>query len=116
MDLRSLRLVDPAVARDVDLRRWREGFPHATAIADLVDRQPGTCVGVVTAIRLLPSKGVEVAVEDGSGRLVAGFTGRTRLRGVELGAGLQLTGTVSVDPDGPRRMLNPALSPVRGPY
>lgn len=116
VDLHALRPIDPAVARDVDLRRWREGFGDVPAIADLPDRQAVACVGVVSAIRLLPRKGLEVVVEDGSGRLVASFSGRTSLRGVELGGGVRLSGTVSSDADGLRRLRNPAVSPVRGPY
>lgn len=116
MDLRALRPPDPSVARDAELRRWREGFPDVSAIADLADRQPGVCVGVVSAIRLVPRRSVEVTVEDGSGRLVASWPGRTSLRGVALGGALRLAGTVSQEADGTRRMRNPAFAPVQEPY
>lgn len=116
MDLRGLRPVDPAVARDVDLRRWRDGFGDVPGIADLRDREPATCVGVVAVIRLVPGRTLEVVVEDGSGRLVATFPRRSTLRGLELGGALRLSGTVSVDPDGVRRMRSPAVTPVREPY
>lgn len=116
MDLRALRPVEAAVARDVELRRWRQGFRDVTAIADLAERQAGTCVGVVAAIRLTPRRSLEVTVEDGSGRLVATWLGRTNLPGLQLGGALRLSGTVSAEPDGTRRMRNPAWTPVRGPY
>jgi hypothetical protein len=116
MDLRRFRPTDPDVLRDRDLRRWREGFGDVTAIADLHDRQPGTCVGVVRTIRLVPGRSLEITVEDGSGRLVARFAGRSNLRGLELGGALRLAGTVSVEPDGLRRMRNPAWTPVQEPY
>jgi hypothetical protein len=116
MDLRALRPTDAAVTRDIDLRRWRASFEGVPAIADLADRQPGVCVGVVAAIRLIPRRAIEVTVEDGSGRLIAAFPGRTALRGLELGGGLRLEGTVTVDGDGLRRMRSPAATPVREPY
>jgi hypothetical protein len=116
MDLRALRPIDADVARDVELRRWRAGFPDVAAIADLVDRQPATCVGVVAAIRLVPGRSLEVTVEDGSGRVIATWPGRTALRGLELGGALRLTGTVAIEPDGTRRIRNPAATPVREPY
>lgn len=116
MDLRALRPIDPAVARDNELRRWRAGFADATPIADLAHRQPGTCVGVVHAIRLVPGRSLEVTVEDGTGDLSAVWPGRTRLPGLELGGALRLSGTVSEDADGRRRMLNPAFTPVAEPY
>jgi hypothetical protein len=107
---------DPFVVRDVDLRRWRAGFPEAVAIADLQRRRPATCVGVVERIRLVPHKALEVMIADGSGRLVGSWSGRTRLPGVELGGGLRLTGTVSVGADDLPRMLNPAWELVAEPY
>lgn len=116
MDLRAFRPTDPLVTRDIELRRWRTRFPDATAIADLALRQPGTCVGVVHAIRLVPGRSFEVTIEDGSGRLVAVWPGRTSLPGLELGGALRLSGTTSEDADGQRRMLNPAFTPVTEPY
>lgn len=111
-----LTLPDPAVARDADLRRWRAAFGDTTPIADLAARQPGTCVGVVTRIRLVPDKALEVAISDGTGTLVATWQGRAQLPGVRLGSGLRLSGTVAEDPDGTRRMRNPAWAAVSGAY
>ncbi|MDP8970666.1 MAG: hypothetical protein M3N52_09285 [Actinomycetota bacterium] len=108
--------VDPIDARAEDLRRWREQFSDAIPIAQLRPRHPGTCVGVVYKIRLVPGRGLEVAVEDGTGRVTAVWTGRTHLPGVELGGGLQLTGTVAEDADGRRSILNPDWVPVAEPY
>lgn len=116
MDLRALRPLDALVSRDQELRRWCTGFPDATAIVDLADRQPATCVGVVAALRLNPGRSIEVTIEDGSGRLIAVFHGRTSLPGLELGGALRLTGTVAVDAEGTRRMRSPAFTPVRQPY
>ncbi len=107
---------DPSVTRDVDLRVWREQFPDATPIAELRPRRRETCVGVVRKIRLDPGRHLEITVEDGTGRLTAVFTGRSNLPGLELGGGLQLSGTVASDVDEQLQMLNPAWTPVNEPY
>jgi hypothetical protein len=116
MDFRHLRPRDAAVSRDVELRRWRAGFPDTSAIADLADRQPGVCVGVVAALRLIPRRALEVRIEDGTGRLVAVFPGRSSVPGLELGGALRLEGTVAIEADGTRRMRTPAVTPIREPY
>jgi hypothetical protein len=109
--------VDPLLAaRDEDLRLWRSEYPAATPISELTPRHPATAVGVVTRVRLVPRKSIEVDVEDGTGRLAATWTGRTRLPGVQLGAGLRLTGTVAVDSGGTVRMRNPEYALVAEPY
>jgi len=113
----SPRDVDPAYRdREADLRRWRAEYGDTVAIADVRPRHRAHVVGVVQKLRLVPDRGLDVTVEDGSGRLTASWTGRTRLPGIELGAGLLLTGTVAEDPDGSRRMRNPEYALVAGPY
>lgn len=107
---------DPSVTRDADLLVWREQFPDAGAIGAVRPRHRQTCVGVVRKIRLDPGRGLEVTVEDGTGRLTATFTGRSNLPGLELGGGLQLTGTVALNGDGDAEMLNPGWAPVTEPY
>jgi hypothetical protein len=106
---------DPSVDRDADLQVWREQFPDTIAIRDLHVRHQQTCVGVVAKIRLVPGKQLEVTIEDGSGQLTAIFSGRSQLAGVELGGGLQVSGTVA-DEEGELRMRNPAWHPVAEPY
>jgi hypothetical protein len=107
---------DPARSnRDADLRNWRKRFDDATAIAELRPRHRGVCVGVVHKIRLTPGRSIDITIEDGSGRLTATWTGRTSLPGVELGHGLRLMGTLSVE-DGVRLMRNPDWSLVLEPY
>jgi hypothetical protein len=102
--------------RAQDLRRWRSEFADATPIAELRPRHRATCVGVVRKIRVVPGRALEVTVEDGSGRLTAVWTGRNNLPGLELGGGLRLNGTVAVDDEGARRILNPAWTLVAEPY
>jgi hypothetical protein len=110
--------VDPAYrARDEDLRRWSGEFPDTTRIAEVEPRYRAKVVGVVSKIRLVPDKSIEVTIEDGSGRGLTGlWTGRTRLPGIELGAGLVLTGTVAAERDGSLRMRNPEYATIAGPY
>jgi hypothetical protein len=108
---------DPAVrARAEDLRRWRAEFPATDPIDSLIPRQRAVVVGVVYKIRLVPGRGFDVSIDDGTGRLVASWTGRSRLPGVELGAGLRLSATVATDPDGTLRMRNPEYALVAEPY
>ncbi|MGI8874277.1 MAG: hypothetical protein ACR2KP_08115 [Egibacteraceae bacterium] len=116
MDLRALRPVEPAVARDADLRRWRSQFPDITPIADVQPRRRATVIGVIEAVRLFPGKALEVTVSDGSGELIAAWTGRTNIPGLELGGGLRLEGTVAFEGDGDRRMRNPSWVPITEPY
>lgn len=103
-------------ARDDDLRRWRSEYPEATPIVDVVVRRPVTVVGVVIRVRLVPRKRLEVDIEDGTGRIAATWTGRTRLPGVQLGAGLRLSGTAAAEPGRPPRMRNPEYALVAEPY
>jgi len=103
-------------ARNSDLRLWRSEYPSATPIGELTPRHPAIAVGVVIRVRLVPRKRIEVVVEDGTGRLAATWTGRTRLPGVQLGAGLRLSGTVAVAPGGLVGMRNPEYALVAEPY
>ncbi|MDP9405411.1 MAG: OB-fold nucleic acid binding domain-containing protein [Actinomycetota bacterium] len=107
---------DPFALRDADLRTWRGQFGDAAPIHELRPRHEATCVGVVHKIRLVPNRRLEVTVEDGSGRVTAVFTGRSNLPGLELGAGLRLSGTVAEDGDGGLVMRNPTWASVSEPY
>lgn len=109
-------LADRDDARAQDLRAWRRQFGDSCAIADVAPRTPCVCLGVVRIIRLVPGKALEITVEDGTGRLTAVFTGRNRLRGLEMGSGLRVRGTVLVDEQGHRTMRNPDWSLVTEPY
>lgn len=109
--------LDPnAVARAEDLRTWRSAYTDAVPLDQVVPRSRTVVVGVVVRIRLDPGRAIEVTVEDGSGRLTATWTGRTRLPGVEFGTGLRLSGTAAVGRDGAMRMRNPQYALVAEPY
>ncbi len=107
---------DPAArARAEDLQTWRSEYTDATPLSDLRPRHRAIAVGVVSRILLVPGRRLDVTIEDGTGRLTATWTGRTQLPGVELGAGLRLSGTVA-DDDGLKRMRNPEYALVAEPY
>jgi hypothetical protein len=103
-------------AREEDLRTWRSEFPDATPIGEVRPRHPTQVVGVVWKLRLIPGRSIEASIEDGTGRLTGVWTGRTRLPGVALGAGLELTGTVALERDGRLLMRNPEYALVAEPY
>lgn len=107
---------DPDATRNADLQLWREQFADAVAIGRLVPRERQTCVGVVEKIRLDPGRQLEVSVDDGSGTLTAIFTGKSNLPGLELGAGLRLTGTVLTNGAAEVQMRNPTWGGVAEPY
>jgi hypothetical protein len=107
---------DPLAVRNADLRVWRDEFPGTSPIADARPRAKGVFVGVVHKIRLVPGRQLEVTVEDGTGHLVAIFTGRSNLPGLELGSGLRLAGTVASEHGSRRVLRNPTWTTVREPY
>lgn len=106
----------PDRGRTQDLCHWREQFADCRPIGEAQPRQRCVCVGVVRIVRLVPGKELDVTIEDGSGRLTATFTGRSRLPGLEMGSGLRVVGTVVQDGHGRRTMRNPDWSLVAEPY
>lgn len=84
----------------------------ATPIASLEGRQRVTVLGEVTAVRVVPRSGspwLEVTVNDGTGTVVAIFTGRRRIRGVDPGRGVLLEGVVRKERNR-ALLLNPAYT------
>lgn len=102
-------------AQAAQLDAWRALFKGCTRIQELQPRQNATVVGVVQRIRLVPGDSLETVVTDGTGRLRAIWTGSEILRGLELGRGLRLQGTVSSE-RGTALMRNPTWCLVRDPY
>ena len=66
----TIRGVDTqaSVTRAEDLRVWQAQYADAAPIGELVPRRKATCVGVVHKIRLVPGRGLEGTIDDGSGR------------------------------------------------
>ena len=83
----------------------------STPIADVVWRDLVTVTGRLRSIRIVrdhAGQSLELAVYDETGGLIAGFTGRNEIGGVELGAQVELSGRVG-DRRGHFAMLNPTL-------
>ena len=84
------------------LREFCTSRPGVVAIADVVPRQPSTVVGEISSVRIVSKAGapwLEVTVSDGTGKLVAMWTGRRKIAGIKPGQRLVLTGRTS--PSGP---------------
>ena len=76
--------------------------PGVTPIADVVAREMATVVGEVASVGVVRKAGapwLEVMVSDGSGKLVAMWTGRREIAGVRVGQRLVLSGRAA--PTGP---------------
>jgi RecG-like helicase len=115
MGLRDVlhRLSTPLEELDEErLREFCQSQPDVIAIGAVRAREPATVVGEVTSVRIVPKAGtswLEVTVSDGRDRLVAKWTGRRRLPGVEPGRRLVLSGRVSATGPGGRMLLmNPS--------
>lgn len=100
--------------REAELRAWHAGHPEAQDVAELRARQRAVAVGVVAKLRLIPSSGLDMVLDDGSGRLLVRFSGPLRLTGVLPGAALRVEGMVAQEAGGPV-MRNPEWTTVAAP-
>lgn len=86
----------PADLDDERLRGFCGAFPGVKAMADLAPREHGTVVGEVASWRIVPkpdgSPWLEATISDGSGTIVAMWTGRKKIAGVHEGRRLMITG------------------------
>jgi hypothetical protein len=83
-----------------------------TPIAEAPRRVPVRLSGEVTALQVVPRAGspsLEITLSDGTGRVVAVFTGRRRIAGVDPGRGVCIEG-VARDEQGRLVLLNPAYT------
>jgi hypothetical protein len=68
----------------------------ATPIAEIEPRRPATVVGEITSVRIVPKMGgspwLEATVKDGTGAVIAMWTGRRRMPGIRTGRRLKLSG------------------------
>lgn len=114
--LKGLRAKLTERIEDVETDRLRARVRDlgVVPIADVPARRPAVVAGEVQALHVSPRAGapsLEVTVDDGSGRAVAVFTGRTRLGGVGVGRRLVLEG-VGRHERGRLVLLNPAYTIV----
>jgi hypothetical protein len=93
--LRKLRT--PVHEHDrMKLADFCSSFADATPIAEVEPRQLTTVVGEITSVRIVPktdgSPWLEATVKDGTGAMVAMWTGRRRMPGIRTGRKLKLSG------------------------
>jgi hypothetical protein len=84
----------------------------ATPIAEVEPRAYATVVGEITSVRIVPktdgSPWLEATVKDGTGAMVAMWTGRRRMSGVRTGRRLKLSGRGAPSGTASRlKVLNP---------
>jgi hypothetical protein len=89
-----------------------------TPICDCVPGEPATVTGVLRSVTLRPHEGVpavEAELYDGSGRILVVWLGRRRIRGIETGRAIVVTGRITCNTDKPT-IYNPRytmLPPIR---
>lgn len=91
------RLTTPVSELDEEnLRAFCAAFPGVTAIGDIAPRVEATVVGKIATMRIVPkpdgSSWLEAIVSDGTGVIVAMWTGRTRIAGIREGQHVMITG------------------------
>jgi hypothetical protein len=106
------RLTAPITELDQEkLREFCSGHPHCSSIAEAKPRAEVSLVGEVTTLRIVPRAGspsLEATISDGSGSMVAVWTGRRRIAGVAPGKRLMINGRGStVAPGGRLLFYNP---------
>lgn len=111
MALKNLlhRLTTPVQVLDEEqLREFCTSRPGVVAIAEVEARRPATVVGEISSVRIVPKAGapwLEVTISDGTGKLVAMWTGRRRIAGIKPGQRLVLTGRPSATGPGGRLLI-----------
>ena len=90
------------------LREFCTTRPGVIPIGEIVPRQPTTVVGEISSVRIVRKAGapwLEVTITDGTGKLVAMWTGRRKIAGIKPGARLVVTGRASPTGPGERLMI-----------
>lgn len=90
------RLTAPMTELDqAKLRDFCAGHAHCGHIVDAEPRKEVSLVGEITSVRIVPRAGspsLEATITDGSGQIVAVWTGRRRIAGVSPGKKLMING------------------------
>lgn len=93
------------------LREFCSSQANCSAIREAQPRQQVSLVGEITTLRIVPRAGspsLEATINDGSGSLVAVWTGRRRIAGVAPGKRLMITGRgAPIGPGGRLLFYNP---------
>ncbi|MGH2739226.1 MAG: DNA-binding protein [Actinomycetota bacterium] len=94
-----------------EVREWAESVSDTTRIGECEMRTPVRIAGVVRRMTIRPAEGagsLEAVISDGTGEIVAAWTGRDQIPGLGLGTRLVLEGVCGRDRDGQvRKMVNP---------
>jgi hypothetical protein len=96
------------VLDEENLREFCSLHPGVQSIASVEARTPTTIVGEIAAVRIVPKadgQWLEATISDGTGKLVALWTGRRRIAGIKAGQRLVLTGRPSASGPGGRFMI-----------
>ncbi|MDQ6928292.1 MAG: OB-fold nucleic acid binding domain-containing protein [Actinomycetota bacterium] len=106
------QLRTPVAELDLDrLREFCTSLPGVTRIGDAKAREDVNVVGEIGTLRIVPRAGspsLEATISDGSGALVAVWTGRRTIAGISPGKRLVISGRGSpVGPGGRLLILNP---------
>lgn len=103
------RLTAPVEELDRErLVEFAQSVPDVTPIGQCQPRQECVVVGEIQSLRIVPRAGspsLEATITDGSGTLVAMWTGRRRIAGVSPGRRLVVAGRGSPAGPGGRLML-----------
>lgn len=98
MSLKNLLHRLTAPVSELDLERLREfctNLPGVVPIAEARAREEISVVGEISSLRIVPRAGspsLEAVVSDGSGTMMAVWTGRRRIAGVCPGRRLVISG------------------------
>ena len=103
-----------ATVAELDGQRLQDRFVglDLTPLSAMTCRTPVRVGGEITRMRLAPRSGVpavEITVTDGTGSVVAVFTGRRHLGGIEHDRAIVLEG-VACKEHGRRTFMNPAYT------
>ena len=99
---------------ELDIERLKEfcaGQAQCSPIAEAKPRQEVNLVGEISSVRIVPRAGspsLEASITDGTGTMVAVWTGRRRIAGVAPGKRLMVTGRgAPIGPGGRLLFYNP---------
>jgi RecG-like helicase len=93
-----------------EILEWAESVPGTRRMDACPAREPVRVTGVVNRLTVRPQDGsvtLEAVVTDGSGEIVAAWTGRDHIEGLHLGTRLVLEGVIGRQRHGRSRMVNP---------
>jgi hypothetical protein len=92
-----------------EIRKHAESIPDTRRLDACPSREPVRVTGVVRRLTLRPSNGtttLEALVTDGTGEIIAAWTGRDHIPGLALGTQVILEGVLGKDRNR-LRMVNP---------